>query len=192
MRRKGAVLVLLFAAAVVVSTRALTPAPPAPRPHSPPTTAEHNLRDRTASPTRTSTPEAPQNKGLPALDAVATSCGLEARPYCEGGDCVALAHMPDLDHVAGWFSMAFLNPRFVWSVARRDLGIPEEVLSCGVALERLDRVGSVALPDGSEIWCTFDGSPAQAALCDQAARRRYSTQGGEFQRSDLRYLSFSQ
>ena len=126
------------------------------------------------------------------LDDVASSCGLEARPYCEGRTCVATARMPDLDHATGWFSMAFRNPRFVWSVARRDLGIPEEVLSCGVALEALDRVASVELDDGREVWCAFDGSERQAALCDRASRERYGSGNDPFQSPDLRFLSFTQ
>ena len=126
------------------------------------------------------------------LDDVAASCGLEARPYCEGRTCVATARMPDLDRVTGWFSMAFRNPRFVWSVARRDLGIPEEVLSCGVSLEALDRVASVELEDGREVWCAFDGSERQAALCDRASRERYGSVSDPFQSPDLRFLSFTQ
>ena len=131
-----------------------------------------------------------EDEFLPALEDVAVSCGLDARPFCQDEACVALMRMPDLDRINGWVSMAYRSPRFVWSVVRRDMGVPEEVLSCGAAFDRLDRVASVALADGDEIWCAFDGSESQATLCDMAAAQRYGLSGAEFRRDDLRYLSF--
>jgi len=188
----GAVLVVVVGVAFVRLSSVPVPARTTAQEVASPALEAPSARATAAQQSQPSTPAAvPEASLLPALEDVAASCGLEARPFCQGGACVALARMPDLDHLTGWFSMAFRNPRFVWSVARRDLGIPEEVLSCGVALEHLERVATVELPDGSEIWCTFDGSESQAALCDRAASQRYGLAGSEFQRSDLRYLSFS-
>lgn len=130
--------------------------------------------------------------------AVASTCGLALQPTCQGGTCVALLVMPDMDHVGGWVQVGFGSPTFVASTALRDLGVPSRHLPCGRAVEALTARGgieAVELPDGTEVWCTLDDTDTRPgwreralALCSALAARQVP--GARFE-GRLRPLDFA-
>ncbi len=118
------------------------------------------------------------------VEAVAASCGLDAQPVCEGATCVVLLEMPDMESPLGWAEVLWRSPRFVLSTAARDLGLSEDLLPCGVAIDGLSGGATVVeSPGGEELWCTGDG-PGVEALCEQVS----GVEG--FAAPDARRLSF--
>lgn len=129
---------------------------------------------------------------------VRDACGLDVRTTCDGDVCVAVTTAPDLDHITGWVRLLGQAPRFVLSAAARDLGVPTDLLPCGVAIAGLPAeagTATVELPDGTEIWCTPTGrgqpwSAAQRTLCHAAAIDLLGQQGADFTAEHLRILVF--
>jgi len=130
-------------------------------------------------------PSAPIVEGFARrVEAVAASCGLDAQPVCEGATCVVLLEMPDMESPLGWAEVLWRSPRFVLSTAARDLGLSEDLMPCGVAIDGLSGGATVVeSPGGEELWCTGDG-PGMEALCEQVS----GVEG--FAAPDARRLSF--
>jgi hypothetical protein len=122
---------------------------------------------------------------------VQASCDLPIDTRCDDRACAALVTGPDLDRVEGWVRIALERPRFVGSVALRDLGVPADALPCGAAVDQLGKVLAVELDDGREVWCTVDGDDAAGrALCDGLARERVGEEAARFGDPHLRVLAF--
>jgi len=134
------------------------------------------------------------------VDRARASCGLPVRTHCDATGCAAIVASPDLDRLGGWLRLLGRHPRFVFQTAARDLGLPDDLLSCGQAVEALAADGataSVELPDGTEIWClptdpsgrtTWDAD--QRALCARAAADHAGRPVSGFDAPSLRRLRF--
>lgn len=146
--------------------------------------------DRPVTSGRVASPAAPKGQVDPAepsppaattftVDATAVhdACDLDLDTTCDADGCVALIEGPDLDGLAGWLSVIPSRPRFVASVALRDVGVAPAWLPCGDAVARLapDGVWAAEQADGREVWCAGD-----VARCDAAAAARFGTRPGSF------------